>query len=168
MKNKGGTSAPLPIYTHIPPILDERSRRESEHAWATTSASTDILLLPSAWASRRPGPMLLSLGEWQPDSPSGPIFKDSVSAGWCGRRNQLLAIITLLPTPEYWWRVYVGEGVPLLQKGVLQFQLSAPNSHIPSHLKNHLTVTGFLWNDTSAFSLTISPPHSQKRELTSD
>lgn len=34
---------PPPIYTHRPPILYERSRRESEHAMVTASESNEIL-----------------------------------------------------------------------------------------------------------------------------
>lgn len=44
MKNKGGSSDPLPFYVHISPILDERSRRENEHAMVTTSESNEIIL----------------------------------------------------------------------------------------------------------------------------
>lgn len=35
---------PLPFYVHISPILDERSRRENEHAMVTTSESNEIIL----------------------------------------------------------------------------------------------------------------------------
>lgn len=35
---------PLPFYVHISSILDERSRRENEHAMVTTSASNEIIL----------------------------------------------------------------------------------------------------------------------------
>lgn len=42
--NKRRRSASLPIYVHISPILDKRSRRENEDAVMTISESNEIIL----------------------------------------------------------------------------------------------------------------------------
>lgn len=52
MKDKGGWSALLPIYVHISPILDKRSRRENEHALVTTSESNEIILFALGLSSQ--------------------------------------------------------------------------------------------------------------------
>lgn len=56
MKNKGGTSALLPIYKHISPILDERSSQENKHAIVTTSESKEILLFAFGLSQGSPKP----------------------------------------------------------------------------------------------------------------